>query len=341
MRLAHRAGLGEPGRRVDEREHAALGAAPVLGEHRTPPLDHLVLGGGRDRRGAVQHGARATTGRRPPAPPRAGAAGARTSSGTRWLLRTARSWMSCEALRLVPARHDHQRAAVGEVDGREAERRGVVERPGDEVRALAVEPEHHARPRRRAPASSPRLRLTARASRPSAARWCPTCRASCRRRVRRARTARRSGGRPAPRGRGRPRPPRPRAPASGRGLPGDGLVLGIGEQDRRGAVVEDVGDLGCGEVPVDGRDPGAGVLGGHEHVDELDPVAHAAWPRARRPARRRRRASSGRGVGARSRSSPRVRRRVRSSTAGASGSAATWSRKRHGADPGRDHPGAP
>ena len=79
-----------------------------------------------------------------------------------WLLRTWPLVDEPQALRLVPTRHDDQLGAVGQVDGREAERGGVVQRAGDEVRALAVEAEHHARPPPPMASVAPRLGWRAR-----------------------------------------------------------------------------------------------------------------------------------------------------------------------------------
>ena len=45
-----------------------------------------------------------------------------------------------QALGLVPPGHEHQLGPVGQVDRREAERGGVVQRTGDEVRALPSRP---------------------------------------------------------------------------------------------------------------------------------------------------------------------------------------------------------
>ena len=51
--LADRAGVGQPGRRIDA-DAAALGAAVELVEHRAQPLDHRPLGVGGDR-GRAMH----------------------------------------------------------------------------------------------------------------------------------------------------------------------------------------------------------------------------------------------------------------------------------------------
>ena len=133
-------GFVEPGRRVDEREHAALGAPPVLREHRAPPLDHLVLGGRRDRRRAVEHGRQR---RRVERGSLLVGHAQQAHAHRRHDVAVADGPLldELQALALVPAGHDHQLAAVGQVDGREPERGGVVQRTGDEVRALAVEPE--------------------------------------------------------------------------------------------------------------------------------------------------------------------------------------------------------
>ena len=68
--------------------------------------------------------------------------------GTMWLLRIGRSSMRSRHCSSSQRGMSTSSAAVGEVDRREAERGGVVQRAGDEVRALAVEAEDHARPRR-------------------------------------------------------------------------------------------------------------------------------------------------------------------------------------------------
>ena len=70
----------------------------------------------------------------------------------------------------------------------------------------------------------------------------------------------------------RPAPAVTRRPAAA-GRPDD-LVAQLGRPDEGLglAVVDDVGRLLAGEVPVDRRQPQAGPLGRVEHLDELGPV---------------------------------------------------------------------
>src|SRR5690606_37485752 len=51
-------------------------------------------------------------------------------------------------------------------------------------------------------------------------------------------------------------------------------VVRVGDEGAGTRVVEDVGHLVCGEVPVDRGEPGAGQLRRHEELDQLDAVAH-------------------------------------------------------------------
>ena len=194
-----------------------LGRAPVLDEHRAPPLDHLRLDPGRDRGRAVQDD--------PQRVPAEG--GAHVVVETEQADEHGRHQVGGpdgplvdepQRVRGVEPGHHHQLGPGVEIAEREPERRGVVQRSGHEVRPAAVEPHRRARrpPGRRA-GRPPWWRRCA--PRPSADRWCPTCTASTDRRGRRGRTARR-GRRPAGRrDRGRPRPPRRRAPRRQRPRP--------------------------------------------------------------------------------------------------------------------------
>src|SRR5690625_4029403 len=53
--LAHGAGPLQPGGAVDAGHGAALGAPPVLHQHRSPPINHPPLDLGGNGRGAVEH----------------------------------------------------------------------------------------------------------------------------------------------------------------------------------------------------------------------------------------------------------------------------------------------
>jgi hypothetical protein len=133
----------EPVGGVDERADASLGAPPVLDEPLAPPGDHAPLDAGRDRGGAVQHEveprcgeALADLGRKPQQP--------HEHRGHHVRVPHLALPDQLERVLLLPARHDHDRRAIRVVVDREEQRRRVVERPGHEVRAAAVEAEGRA-----------------------------------------------------------------------------------------------------------------------------------------------------------------------------------------------------
>ena len=141
---AHRAGMRQPLLRIDQRDDAALGAAPVFDQHGAPPLDHALLHDRRDRRRAVQHEMQRRRAER-------GALGVgetqQPHEHRRHEMRVVDLALAKELqrARLVPARHHDHRRAVQHVVDREEQRRGVIERTGDEMRPAAVEADHRAR----------------------------------------------------------------------------------------------------------------------------------------------------------------------------------------------------
>ena len=238
--------------RVDQREHAALGAPPVLGEHRAPPLDHLVLGGRRDRRGAVQHGAQRRRVERGPllvGQPQQAHAHRRhdVAVAHRPLLDQP------QALRLVPPRHHDQLARRW--PGRwprspsgAAWYSGPVTRCGPWPSRPSSIP---AAPPAASVSLQARLPPPLHALGPAGGARGVEHRAAAR--ARRAGTARRPGAPASASSSGPATTTRHVVVGRGRRGAGDGLVLGVGEEDRGAAVVEDVGDLAGGEVPVDRR----------------------------------------------------------------------------------------
>ena len=72
--------------------------------------------------------------------------------GTTWLLRIWRSWISCRHCDSSQRGITTSSLPLARSMAAKPERRGVVQRAGDEVGPGAVEAEHHARRPRRAPA---------------------------------------------------------------------------------------------------------------------------------------------------------------------------------------------
>ena len=100
--------------------------------------------------------------------------------GTRCVLRTSAALDERERLGRVERRHHDHRGPVQQVHDREAERRGVIQRAGDEMRAQAVETEHGAGAAQRGQLGR-EVVPDDRGARLSVGPWCRTCR-SCSRR---------------------------------------------------------------------------------------------------------------------------------------------------------------
>ena len=159
-----------PGARATPREStkrgdAALGAAPVLEQDGAPPLDHALLHVGRDRRGAVQHGVE--RGRMEGGALLVGEAQqARTNIvGTRCVWWTSRSAIQRSASRSSQRGITRMGAPSGCVVDRVHERRRVIERAGDEVRARSR--------RARSSARTPAARRAPRRASPATRRFTP------------------------------------------------------------------------------------------------------------------------------------------------------------------------
>ncbi len=176
----------------------------------------------------------------------------------------------------VEAGHEDELGPGVQVADREAQRGGVVQRPGDEVGARAVEPDpaSHGGQRRQLVGHRGRARAHD-ALRPARGP---------------RRVQHRAAGRPVERERlvaGRRQQAVELLPdlhhldvESGHRLGGHGGVGRLGDEQPGAGVVDDVADLVGGQVPVHGGEPGAGQDGRGGELDQLDPVAEQQGHRA-------------------------------------------------------------
>ena len=269
-RSAHGAGVRPPGRRVHQGDHAALAAAPVLDEDVPPPVQDPLLDRHRDwgravqdrvQRGRVERRAPLLVEVQQPHEHR----GDEVRVAHRPLLDQRQGLLGVEAL------HDHQRRALVQVHEGEPHGCGVVQRPGHEVGAVAVQAQ---RPPRRG--DGEQLRAERRLASPQHALG-PARRP---RRVEHRAACRTGGIGRMVRRAGHETVEVPVhhhdlhvvAVEPAQGLAHGQLEAGFGHDHAGARVLEHVGDLFGGEVPVDRGQGDAGAGRADEQLDELDAV---------------------------------------------------------------------